>query len=640
MNKPLLLVLLIFLSLSIHAQVSINNDGSVPHASAMLEVKASTTSNAKGFLVPKVADHTSITSPAAGLWVYNTTTNTHWYYNGTTWVNLGGSQPWLTNGTSIFSPSNTALGNYSVAMGNNSTASSTTAFAAGHLARALGNYSTALGYNTAATSTAALAAGYSTQATGNYSTALGYNTAATNTAALAAGYSTRATGEYSTALGYNTTSTGLTALATGYLSQATGMSSTALGYNTSATGMYSTALGYNTTATSTATFAAGYYTKAIGYSSTALGAYTIALGQYSTSFGGYTQAVGNYSIAVGSETIASGFASTAFGSTTLASGSASTAFGSSTQAGGYYTTAMGSSTTATSTASLAAGYYSTSSGFSSMALGGYARASGAYSIAMGYNSAATNTGAFASGGFTLAIGAYSTAMGSNTFASSTASFASGFYSSASGDYSTVMGSNVDGNNKEGGFVIGDSYNNSSRLYANTNNSFSARFRGGYRLFTDSFNSIGVMLNAGANSWSIISDSTRKEKFVYTDGEYVLRKIALLKVGSWNYKGQNPEKNRHYGPMAQEFFAAFGKDKYGTIGDNTSIGSADFDGINLIAIQALEKRTKDLQTENDILKKRLASLEKNEQQMASLKSELADIKALLLQQKESRVQPSK
>ncbi len=45
-------------------------------------------------------------------------------------------------------------------------------------------------------------------------------------------------------------------------------------------------------------------------------------------------------------------------------------------------------------------------------------------------------------------------------------------------------------------------------------------------------------------------------------------------------------------MAQEFYSAFGYDEIGTIGCDTLLSSADFDGINLIAIQALEKRTKE------------------------------------------------
>jgi hypothetical protein len=43
-------------------------------------------------------------------------------------------------------------------------------------------------------------------------------------------------------------------------------------------------------------------------------------------------------------------------------------------------------------------------------------------------------------------------------------------------------------------------------------------------------------------------------------------------------------------MAQDFHAAFGTDKYGTIGNDTTINSADFAGVSFIAIQALEKRT--------------------------------------------------
>ncbi len=46
-------------------------------------------------------------------------------------------------------------------------------------------------------------------------------------------------------------------------------------------------------------------------------------------------------------------------------------------------------------------------------------------------------------------------------------------------------------------------------------------------------------------------------------------------------------------MAQDFFIAFGKDELGTIGCDTLINQQDFLGVNLIAIQALEKRTNEL-----------------------------------------------
>ena len=43
-------------------------------------------------------------------------------------------------------------------------------------------------------------------------------------------------------------------------------------------------------------------------------------------------------------------------------------------------------------------------------------------------------------------------------------------------------------------------------------------------------------------------------------------------------------------MAQDFFAAFGRDGVGTIGTPTTINSGDMAGILMIAVQGLEKRT--------------------------------------------------
>ena len=66
----------LFISMGLSAQnVGINADGSAPDASAMLDVKSST----KGFLPPRIAltatnSASPVTSPVAGLLVYNTAT--------------------------------------------------------------------------------------------------------------------------------------------------------------------------------------------------------------------------------------------------------------------------------------------------------------------------------------------------------------------------------------------------------------------------------------------------------------------------------------------------------------------------------------------------------------------------------------
>lgn len=91
----------------------------------------------------------------------------------------------------------------------------------------------------------------------------------------------------------------------------------------------------------------------------------------------------------------------------------------------------------------------------------------------------------------------------------------------------------------------------------------------------------------------------------------------MRLVSWNYKRQDPAQYRHYGPMAQDFYAAFGKDKYGNIGNDTTINSADFDGVNMIAIQALEKRTARQQQQFD-------------QTTNTLRKEMADMSVIILQ----------
>ena len=43
----------------------------------------------------------------------------------------------------------------------------------------------------------------------------------------------------------------------------------------------------------------------------------------------------------------------------------------------------------------------------------------------------------------------------------------------------------------------------------------------------------------------------------------------MTLESWNYKGHDPSQFRHYGPTAQEFFAAFGDDGFGVVGTDTT-----------------------------------------------------------------------
>jgi Chaperone of endosialidase len=98
---------------------------------------------------------------------------------------------------------------------------------------------------------------------------------------------------------------------------------------------------------------------------------------------------------------------------------------------------------------------------------------------------------------------------------------------------------------------------------------------------------------GQVAFSVVSDKTKKESFQPVDGEAVLGKIRGFELSSWNFIGHDPKEFRHYGPMAQDFFAAFGHDGMGQIGTETTINSGDMAGILMIAVQALEKCTAEL-----------------------------------------------
>ena len=184
------------------------------------------------------------------------------------------------------------------------------------------------------------------------------------------------------------------------------------------------------------------------------------------------------------------------------------------------------------------------------------------------------------------------------------SFAAGNFATASGDRSVAIGYKVSTNGKTGSFVLGDasSFGNSK---SDASHQMMMRFSGGYKLFSDDGSTIGVLLLPNSNAWSAISDVNKKEKFAPVNGEDFLQKISKMNLTSWNYKGQDLKQYRHYGPMAQDFYKAFGQDAYGTIGSDTTINQADFDGVNLIAVQALIRRMEEMSLEIATIKAELA-----------------------------------
>lgn len=257
------------------------------------------------------------------------------------------------------------------------------------------------------------------------------------------------------------------------------------------------------------------------------------------------------------------------------------------------------------------------------------------------------------------IGTTSVAMGLSSQATGVNSMTIGANSTAGGDYSVALGSyvNITG---DGSIYIGDR-SVAAQTTRTSNNRFYGRFDNGYFLYTQANESTGMFVNNGGSSWSVVSDSTRKENFRPVNGELLLSKLSKLKLGTWNYKANN-KSMRHYGPMAQEFFEAFGKDGIGYISSDTAIASQDIEGVNMTAIQALVKRTDELRAEQkksaaiqqelllrmeeiESLRKALNNKETSEERVAELerdnkemKAEIAGIKEALSLRSRSDKQP--
>ena len=103
MKNFILFTFIMVIAFSANAQnVSINNDGTPPNTSAMLDVSATN----KGMLVPRLTtvQRNAIASPAKGLLVFDNDISSFFFFNGTAWTELSTGSPtnfWAANGSDI-----------------------------------------------------------------------------------------------------------------------------------------------------------------------------------------------------------------------------------------------------------------------------------------------------------------------------------------------------------------------------------------------------------------------------------------------------------------------------------------------------------------------------------------------------------
>ncbi len=280
---------------------------------------------------------------------------------------------------------------------------------------------------------------------------------------------------------------------------------------------------------------------------------------------------GGSTVAGGRGNVATGLASTVGGgSNNIASGNLATISG----GGGFPNIASGSAST------IGGGSRNETSGTGSTVGGGT------------FNEASGLAATVSGGGTNMAEGDFSVVPGGNeNHAAGENSFAAGHMATAAHD---------------GSFVWADSSPSDRagpRRFSSTNdNQFSVRSAGGTRIFSDNAASVGVELMPGANAWSVLSDRNRKENVTPVKAKEILYRLSRIPITQWNLKSQDPSIH-HLGPMAQDFYAAFGLGE-----SDRSISTSDADGVAFISIQALHLITKEQEAHMVTLRQQYIELE--------------------------------
>ena len=114
--------------------------------------------------------------------------------------------------------------------------------------------------------------------------------------------------------------------------------------------------------------------------------------------------------------------------------------------------------------------------------------------------------------------------------------------------------------------------------------------------TEKLHVVGNITATGTISQT--SDRNAKFNIVETDVSDILDRIARVPISFWTYKTDSL-KARHMGPMAQDFYAAFG------LGDsNRVISPLDAAGVALAAIQALNEKLAERDSKIEMLERRI------------------------------------
>jgi hypothetical protein len=325
--------------------------------------------------------------------------------------------------------------------------------------------------------------------------------------------------------------------------------------------------------------------------------------------GGVTTDATFATVGGGNSNTASGFHATAAGGeqntasggrATVGGGNSNTASGDrSTVGGGAHNTASGDHAT------VAGGVFNIANFKESTVGGGESNSASGENATVGGGSEnrAHNHRATVSGGrFNTAFGTFATVGGglTNTARGDRATVPGGSSNLAQGDDSFAAGSAAMALH-DGTFAWNDA-GGGPDFPSTGPNQFIARAAGGFDFRTSVDLSTGALLGPGAGAWSSVSDRNSKDNFTPVDGTEILSRLMNIPIMTWNWRAQGPSI-RHMGPMAQDFYAAFGLGE-----DDKHISTVDADGVALAGVQAVYRLLKEKDEQLQELSRQLKELQ--------------------------------
>jgi hypothetical protein len=151
-------------------------------------------------------------------------------------------------------------------------------------------------------------------------------------------------------------------------------------------------------------------------------------------------------------------------------------------------------------------------------------------------------------------------------------------------------------NTDGCLLTGDT---STTILTSGTNGWSARFAGGYHLFSNATATVGARVFSGATGWSTLSDPRFKSHIKHVDEKGIYEKHKELEVFTYRYKDEiDPDRIKRIGTDACRFNKAFGNDQLFPAcvdKDNRQLISyGDLSYVSLATMKEMQRRISSLQ----------------------------------------------